>query len=126
MIGFTKRLAIPALLLIIISGGCYNEKADLLYPAGGCNTDSVTYSGTVKAILNQNCALSGCHDAASAMSGVVLENVAGAQVVAKDGRLLNVINHVPGFSEMPKDRPKLDDCSIQKISKWVQDGAPDN
>ena len=120
-----KRFTIPALLLLVLSG-CYNDKADLLYPAGGCNTDNVTYSGTVKAILTQNCALSGCHNAASAMAGVMLDDVAGAQAIAQDGRLVGVITHASGFSPMPKDRPKLSDCNIQQISKWVTAGAPNN
>ena len=118
-----KRLIIPALLLII-SAGCYNDKADLLYPAGTCKTDSVTYSGTIKPILNQNCALSGCHNDASAMDGVKLENYDGAKAIAVDGRLVGVVTHA--IAPMPKDRPKLDDCTIQKISKWVAAGSPDN
>lgn len=121
---YAKRFTIPALL--IACSGCYNDKAELLYPAGGCNTDSVTYSGTVKPILLQSCAFSGCHNTATAAAGVRLEDFAGAQATAANGRLLGVINHASGFSPMPKDRPKLDDCSIQKISKWVAAGTPNN
>ena len=113
-------------MLMLLASGCFNDKAELLYPAGSCNTDSVTYSKVVKNILTQNCALSGCHDAATAMNGVELETIAGAQLIAHDGRLLGVINHASGFSPMPKDKPKLDDCSILQISKWVSNGAPND
>lgn len=122
---FKKNIILPASLMLLC-GGCFKDKAELLYPAGGCSTDSVTYSGTVNAILAQNCARSGCHDAATAMSGVNLSSVAGAQIIAKDGRLLGTINHAAGYSPMPKDAAKLDDCRISQISKWIADGAPDN
>jgi hypothetical protein len=120
------RLLLPAALLIVFSG-CYWDKADKLYPASPiCNTDSVTYSGTVKAIFYQNCALSGCHDAATASGGVVLETLSGAQAAAKNGSLLGAINHDPAYVAMPQNAPKLDDCTIRQISKWVADGAPAN
>ena len=118
-----KKLLLPGLLLMALSS-CYNDKQEDLYPAGGCNTDTVTYSRTIQPILNQNCALSGCHDAASAMSGVVLDNYNGAK--AKQDRLVGVINHETGYSPMPKGLPKLDDCTIAKITKWVAGGAPNN
>ncbi len=105
---------------------CYTDKAELLYPAGSCDTGSVTYSGKVKGILEQNCTFSGCHNAASASSGVILDNIAGAQEIALDGRLLGTITHATGYSPMPKDRNKLDDCTIQQISIWVAAGAPNN
>lgn len=119
-------LLLPAALLLVVSG-CYWDKAEKLYPAPAtCNTDSVTYSGTVKAILSQHCALSGCHNAATASGGVVLEALSGAQAVAKNGSLLGAINHDPAYVAMPQNAPKLDDCTIRQISKWVADGAPGN
>lgn len=120
-----RKTILPGLLLLTLCG-CYNDKEELLYPASPCKTDSVTFSASVKPILDQNCAISGCHDAATASHNIVLDNVAGAQTVARGGRLLGAINHASGFFEMPKGQSKLDDCSIQKISKWVAEGSPNN
>ena len=122
-----KKILLPVLLLATLSS-CYNDKAELLYPTT-CKSDSVTFSGIVGPILMVNCASAdGCHKTADAATsgGVSLDNVAGAQVVAANGKLLGVINHATGFNPMPKNLPKLDDCSINKISKWVADGAPNN
>ncbi len=122
-----RYLCFSALILTMAFAGCYNDKYTLLYPdTGTCSTDSVTYSGTVKDIMVRSCALSNCHNSASAMSGVVLDNLAGVQATAKSGMLVGVINHASGFSPMPKNGTKLDDCTIRKISKWVADGAPAN
>jgi hypothetical protein len=123
-----KKTLLPLILLAALSS-CYNDKAELLYPTNACNTDTVTYSKVVGPILMVNCASAdGCHKTAHAPTsgGVSLDNYAGAKVVADNGKLVGVITHTPGFSQMPKNLPKLDDCSIAKITKWVNAGAPNN
>jgi len=122
-----KKFLLPALLLISLCG-CYNDKAELLYPCTLSTADSITYSGTVGPILITNCASApGCHmDESTNISGVKLNNVAGAQVIAKNTKLLGVINHTAGFLEMPKGGAKLKDCDILKITKWVESGALNN
>jgi hypothetical protein len=121
-----KRILLPIGLLLSLSA-CYNDKAILLYPPDPCQADSVTFSGIVGPILIQNCATdNGCHKTpdAPASGGVSLDNIAGAKAVG--GKLLDVINHAPGAAQMPKNKPKLDDCTIRKISRWVADGYPNN
>lgn len=123
-----KRIIFPLLALISLCG-CYNDKAELLYPVTTCDTSSITYSGVVGPILMTNCATAdGCHKTkdAAGSAGVALDNVAGAQAIAKSGQLMAVINHAPGYPEMPKNLPKLDQCTIRKIGIWVEQGAPNN
>jgi hypothetical protein len=122
-----KQILLPALLLLSLCG-CYNDKAELLYPCDLSSVDTVTYSGTVAAILTKNCASApGCHmDESTNLSGIKLNNVAGAQVIAKNTKLLGVINHTAGYVEMPKGGAKLKDCDILKITKWVEGGALNN
>lgn len=122
------RLALFMLPLMAVLQGCYTDNEEDLYPvaAGGCNTSSVTYSGTVKAIVAQSCAYAGCHAGSPAASGINLEAHAGLQAIATSGQLLGVINHASGYSPMPKNGPKLPQCSIDQIAQWVGAGAPDN
>jgi len=123
-----KKILVPAALLLSLSA-CYNDKAELLYPPDPCQADSVTFSGMIGPILIQNCASeNGCHKTpdAPAAGNVSLDNLAGAQAIAANGKLLRAINHESGISAMPKNNPKLDDCTIRKISKWVADGYPSN
>jgi hypothetical protein len=47
-------------------------------------------------------------------------------VVVNDGRLRGVINHLDGFSKMPKDRGKLPECELEILNKWLDNGAPEN
>ena len=40
------------------------------------------------------------------------------------GRIIGSINHENGFSQMPSGGDKLDQCTIDKITNWVENGAP--
>jgi hypothetical protein len=116
------------LLTLSLGAGCYNDNLQDLYPGtgGNCHTDSVKFSATIQPIMNQSCALSGCHDASTAMAGVNLSDYPGVQAVATSGRLVGTVTHAAGFSPMPKNMDKLDDCKLSQIQKWVADGAKNN
>lgn len=107
--------------------GCYNDKYDQLYPTGTavCDTTTVSYAADVQPILTAKCNTAGCHDA-TASGGYTLTTHAGAQTAAGSGKLLGSINWTAGFSAMPKNLPKLSDCEINKITRWVNQGALNN
>lgn len=127
-----KKYILPALLLVAMNGvlltGCYNDNEQELYPNNTCSTSSVTYSGNVKAVMQANCAISGCHTVASsaAAGGIELESYTGLKTIVTNGKLLGAINHLSGFSAMPKNASKLSDCTLSQIKKWVDDGALNN
>ncbi|MEP6795148.1 MAG: hypothetical protein ABJB16_12530 [Saprospiraceae bacterium] len=104
---------------------CAYNVEDELYPPLTCDTMNVTYSGTVLPIIQQNCY--DCHsDANVGVSQIPLEGYAFIIVKINDGKLVKAIRHTGEVTPMPKDRPSLSECDIQKIEKWVSDGAPDN
>jgi hypothetical protein len=122
-----KKVLFPALLALTIAlNGCYTDNEEDLYPAGSCDTTSVTYTTTVKPIIIASCAYSGCHGGATPASGIGLEDYAGLKAIVTSNRLLGVINHQSGFSPMPKNAAKLPQCSIDQITRWVTDGALNN
>ncbi len=92
--------------------------------SGGCDTANVTFSGVVKPIIDAKCATSGCH-LGSATTGFDLSTYGGVSYAIAHGAFMPAINHT-GPSPMPKGQDKLDDCTIAKIQKWVNDGALDN
>jgi len=105
--------------------GCYYDVEEELYPATvSCDTSNVTYSLTVKPIIDDNCIV--CHSQASQQGSVVLETYNDIQVYASSGQLLGAIKHESGFSPMPQGGAKLSDCNILKIEKWVSSGIPNN
>lgn len=124
-----RTLTICSLALLTLAGaGCYNDNLEDMYPnsAGNCQLDSVTFSTTIQPIINQSCAIAGCHDAASMVAGFDLSTYAGVQAIANNGRLVATTTHASGSSPMPKNSDKLSDCKLSQIQKWVSAGAPNN
>lgn len=121
-----KLVAVFAASLIFT--GCYFDKADQLYPSNtvGCDTTTSTFITNVLPVMQQSCATSGCHDATTKQSGYNLATYAGVKMALDDGKLLGSIKQETGYSAMPKGMAKLDDCSIAKITRWVNLGAQNN
>lgn len=123
------RKILTVIFISVLAAGCYNDKTDQLYPkvsGGGCDTTTISFKTNIQPILNASCALSGCHDAATPTNGYNFGLYSGAKLALDQGRLLGAIRHESGFSAMPKNAPKLDDCSINKIVRWANLGAQDN
>jgi mono/diheme cytochrome c family protein len=94
-------------------------------PTGECNAENVSYSGFIVPLLTNTCI--GCHSGAGASGGVVLNTFNGVKTVADNGRLVGAITWASGYQQMPFGSPtKLQDCQIEKIKAWVNDGAPEN
>ena len=122
-------------VLIIAVSSCYNDKYDKLYPnptvTVTCDTTTITYSHDVLPIITANCAIAGgCHDAAgAATSGYDYSgSITVLQGNATSGALVTDINWAPtrGHNNMPKNLPQLSSCDINKITRWVNQGAPNN
>lgn len=89
-----------------------------------CTGITATYSGQIKAIMDSNCALSGCHTSQSPQSGYALDTYSGTSAGASNSNFLCSINWDNGCQKMPQGGSKLSDGDIQLLSCWVQDGKP--
>ena len=115
------KFLLTVLCLSLFITAC--EKED---DGDSCDTSNVTYTNTVADILNNSCATAGCHVTGNEMNAFFsLEGYANAAASAGFGRMVGSIKHEEGFSPMPKGGQKLDDCDINKIAQWVEDGAPE-
>jgi len=119
------------ILVLCIAAGlssCYNRKASDLYPVATttCDTTTSTYSGTVLPIMRQHCAITGCHTGSSPANGLAYDKYAGIAVVAQNGQLIQAIEHSGSVVPMPLNLPMLDQCSIDKIVRWVNLGYQNN
>lgn len=94
-------------------------------PNPGCmNPATVSYSNDVLDVLTPTCL--GCHDQAGNAGGIVFDTYAGLKVVVDNGTLEGAINHRSGFEAMPRNNPKLADCTLELIQSWIDAGAPNN
>lgn len=89
-----------------------------------CNTSNVTFSASVKPILQTYC--NGCHAGSSPLGNVDYNTYSGVKVSATNGELLGSIQHASGYSAMPQNANKLSACNIATIKAWVDAGAPNN
>ena len=107
--------------------GCYNDTEEQLYGAAVCNLEDVTYSIDVAPILSNNCyACHGQSNAPANGAGIVLEGYEKIKVAVDNGLLIESVIHGPNASPMPKNAPKLSDCKINTIKKWIEEGALNN
>ncbi len=121
------KIKISALLLIVFCvSGCYYDKYNKLYPPVSettCDSLNVTYSVSVKDIMNNYCI--GCHNASTASGGATLDSYSSILPWVQSGQLMGDVKQLSGFISMPPGS-KLSDCDIAKLQKWVNDGAPNN
>lgn len=114
-------------LLFLGLSSCYYDNTEDLYPqqnTNSCDTTNVKYSTTVKPILDNYCV--SCHSTTNNQGGVNIEGYTNVKVYVDNGNLLKSIQHDAGVSPMPKGQAKLDDCKINKIKAWIDQGAPNN
>jgi hypothetical protein len=107
--------------------GCYYDNQADLHPGNSsltCDTSDYTFSGKVTAILRTNCY--SCHTQSFAAGNISLDNYAGVKIVADNGKLRGSLNHQAGFVPMPQNQPKLSDCDLLIITKWLENGSTSN
>ncbi len=113
---------------VVSTTGCSYDVEDELFPVemapGGCDTTGITYQGSVVPLLDENC--NTCHGAGIGLGNVFLEPYAEVIPYVTNGLLICSIQQDGGCSPMPKNGPKLADCEIASIQKWISDGALDN
>ncbi len=126
----TKILLYTAIMMVMVVfaslHSCYYDNEAYLYQSISCNDTIYSYNGRVKAIMDQNCAFTGCHTGASPDAGISLDNFNGVKNNAENGEFFCAINWNSGCSQMPKNSPKLDACTIFALQQWKQKGYPEN
>lgn len=87
-----------------------------------CVLINVTYSGQIRTIINQNCAVSGCHVTGGRGNGVY-ETFEGVRAKVDNGSFEDRV-FVRG--DMPPDGRQLSDCALDQLRIWLDEGALNN
>lgn len=106
-----------------IEQGAKNENCEDT-TGSDCDTLNMSFAKNIQPIFANTCV--GCHSGPTPSKGINLANHAGVLTVAQNGQLMGAITHASGFSSMPMYGNKLDDCTIDKIKAWINQGAPNN
>jgi hypothetical protein len=123
----TNELRLPwtVLSIAIMSVLLSCDDDDMDPPDDMCDATDVSFMGDVVPILEAHC-YNGCHNGATPVSGFVLTSYTAVKVKVDEGRLCGAVSHDAGFVPMPDLNPKLEDCKIDKICSWIDEGAMNN
>ena len=136
-------IALAAAMMTLSSCGGGGGGGDTADTGAGSEGGTVSFSGRIQPIFNNNCALSGCHDAAGTASGMSLvagssyDNLVnriatssgGTRVVPGDSGNSVLWLRVSGTSlgnRMPKNASPLSASDQQSIKDWIDQGALNN
>lgn len=119
-----RTILFTVLILPCILFSC--EKDEVEEPQTyDCTGLTPTYTAEIKAIIDTNCASSGCHNATSQAGGINLSTYALTSSESNNARFLGSIQHLSAYSSMPRNSAKLNDTAIQLIYCWVENGQPE-
>jgi uncharacterized membrane protein len=95
-----------------------------------CSPDTVYFVNDVLPLLQSSCAVSGCHDAATAENGVIMTDYVNIVQTANvkpgkpnSGKFHTVFNASGERSMPPSPRPKFTTEQKDLIYKWIEQGA---
>ena len=103
-----------------IEQGALNNVCNENY--GSCNTDNVTYTNFVGALMANQC--TGCHGSTNPSGGLKLTTYTEVKASAQSGKLYGSVAHLPGYVAMPQGTAAMSICFVKKIKAWVDAGAP--
>lgn len=121
----TKLLFNIFIAVLLFVQCTYHNKEDYFSDnPNTCQTEEMSYTEDISPILENNCI--SCHNTSNSSGGINLSTYELTKQVAESGQLLGVIRHDNGFSPMPLSAAKLDDCTINKVSAWIDQVLKNN
>ncbi|MCH2215198.1 MAG: hypothetical protein MK086_08525 [Flavobacteriales bacterium] len=116
-------LFITFLLFLCSIIGCTYENEEELFPDELCGfPPELNYVNTIEVIVQNNCAISGCHTGNSPSGGLFLNSYEQVKVIAESGQM---VDRTIIQGDMPPGSP-LSNCEKQAIELWIAAGTPEN
>ena len=113
----SKRVWI-SLLSVMLATGCAYDNLEDLYP-DACGVSDVTWTGTIRPLVQSRCALPECHVAGATMGDFT--TYAGIKSKADSGLLDIVLD----LNLMPPSIG-LDSCTRERLRVWLEHDAPED
>lgn len=128
-------------ILIAVIAGISSCKHETVVPDFGqtvssyCDPDTVYFVNNILPFLSTNCAQSGCHDAESAVHGIILasyDDVKNSGIIKPgkpaESKLYTILNesNLRDIMPPPSTMINLTDNQISEVAKWIDQGARNN
>ena len=113
------------IVLIVVSlSSCYYNNEEDLTGVIACDISAVKYSTDVAKIMDDYC--NACHSTDQKQGKVILDSYSQVATYVKNGKLMGSIQHKFGYSAMPKNAGRMNNCSIATIKAWIDKGYPND
>ena len=109
---------------LVLFQNCEYDKEAFISVSDCSDTANISFAGRIEPLLRTSCF--SCHGNGANEGDVSLETYDNVKTLALSGRLLGAISHSAGFAAMPEGADKLDDCSIEAVRIWIEEGTRDN
>jgi len=106
---------------------CSYDTEEELYGITICETELMSFTDDVWPIIQENCV--SCHGGETPFAGLALEHYSQIRTTALDTTVEGVINRIDrpeGDPDIMPPNSRLEQCSIDKIKAWVEQGALEN
>lgn len=113
----TKRLYFPLIVAALALTQC--NKSDDPTPADECDGVTATYTSGIQTIIQNSCALAGCH--AGDVPQPKFDSYAAVKAQAG-----SIQSHVTQKLMPPAGSTPLTTTQINQINCWVKNGAPES
>lgn len=90
-----------------------------------CDTEDVTYTNTISAIVDLNCATAPCHSDITNAGGFSMMDYDKTSAATLFDNFLPAIRHEDGAVPMPQSADMLPECEIAQIEAWIEAGVPE-
>lgn len=118
-----NQILLPSTFAIFMLDACvYDKGIEDTVVVEACDTISITYNSGIDIIVNNDCAISGCHDAGSGSGD--FSTYTGLKEKADGGQLENRV--LKEKTMPPSGYPPLTDEELQLIDCWLKSGAAEN
>jgi hypothetical protein len=107
------NLFLICLLTTATIASCSSSSDDDMEPIP--TPSNITYTNTVKTIIDKNCTTSSCHDNNAPAAGLSFTTYDGVKIGFQSKGALSQIES----GAMPKDEAKLPQATITKIKGWI-------
>lgn len=121
-------LSVSALVFMFLH--CRHEPEKEIITGNPCHPDTVYFNRDVLPLLLSSCAYSGCHDAATALDGVILNNYENVIQTAdvrpgnpNGSDLYEVLIEDNPSKRMPLGQDPWSNDKIELVRKWILQGA---
>lgn len=109
-------------LLALSFVACEKDDPDTI--THDCTNVTPTYASDIKAIMDNNCLGSGCHNSNNKAAGIDLSSYSAVSGEADKAQFRGSIEQLTGYDKMPRNSGKLATGDLQKIYCWIESGKP--